>query len=133
MLQRFDYDASAYLTLATTADGIAIARAYGVVSISMLVMMRADIIEDTEGRCVISDLSSCVITSAAAEIDDIYEMAASGCSRDRSCAWVVPVEGGAAWRHLAAKMANLGHPRRVFTGLSAALEWAREEAALTQW
>ena len=92
--------------------------------------MRADVIECTGDRCIVSDLSHCIITSTAAEIDTIYGMTQAGGSRDRSCAWVVTPEGARPWRTLAARMAYLGYARRVFTSLPAALVWVQREAAL---
>lgn len=133
MTMRFEYGQSAYLLLQIVDDHVAITTIYGVISVDMLIIMRADVIEETSDRCVIRDLSQCIITSTANEIDAIFGMAESGCSRDRSCAWVVSPEGSRAWRYLAARMANLGYPRRVFTSLSAATVWVQREALLPQF
>ena len=133
MKNRFDYVQSAYLTLEIVDENVAIATSYGIVSVDMLIIMRADLIEDTGDRCVISDMSHCIITSTADEIGAIFGMAESGCSRDKPCAWVVSPEGARGWRTLAARMAYLGYSRRVFTSLSAAKVWVKRELLLPQF
>lgn len=127
---RISYTENAYVLLQIVDDHVAIATAFGVVSIGMLICMRADVIRETGGRCVVSDLSRCVITINQIEIGALFDMANSGCSRDRACAWVVPQDGARAWRYLAARMAYLGYARRVFTDMSAALVWVQREALL---
>lgn len=130
---RIDYGDSVYVLLQIVDEDVAIATSYGVVGVDMLICMRSDVIEEAGDRCVISDMSHCIITGASAEIGAIFGAHESGCMHSRPCAWVVSPEGSRAWRTLAARMAYLGHSRRVFTALSAALVWVRRESLLPQF
>ena len=128
-IQRFEYGENAYFLLQVHDAQIATATIYGIVGVDMMIRMRRDVIESTENRCVVSDLSHCVITSGD-KIGALFGMAESGCVRDRPCAWVVSPEGARPWRTLSARMAYLGYSRRVFTALPAALAWVRRESLL---
>ena len=130
---RFLYGKYAHLLLELVNDDVAIATVCGVISISVLISMRADAIQETGTRCVVSDMSRCVSTITDDELGAIFDMARAGVSRDRSCAWVVSKAGGGSWRMLAARMACLGHARRVFNALPAAISWAQKEAQLPDW
>ena len=128
-INRFDYGQNAYFLLQIHDDEIAIATIYGVVGVDIMIRMRIDAIRNTGGRCVISDMSHCVIT-VGDEIGALFGMVEAGGARDMPCAWVVPAAGARPWRTLSARMAYLGYSRRVFTALPAAHAWVRRELLL---
>ena len=131
-IQRFDYGPNAYFLLQLHDEQVATATIYGIVGVDIMIRMRADAINNTGDRCVISDMSHCVITIGD-EIGALFGMVEAGGSRDRPCAWVAPQLGARPWRTLSARMAYLGYSRRVVTALPAALAWVRRESLLPQF
>ena len=126
--KRFNYGQGSYLLLHVHDERVATATIYGIVGVDLIARMRADVIGATGDRCVISDMSRCVVT-VSDEVGALFGLTEAG-SRDKPCAWVVSPEGARPWRTLAARMAYLGYSRRVFTALPAAFAWVQRELLL---